>query len=48
MTDDFAPPDRATLRFRLRALRRDALVQLAEADGLDAGLLRLIADAGAR
>lgn len=41
-------PDTATaLRDRLLALRRDALRQLAEGDHVDAGLLRLVADAGA-
>ena len=35
------------LRARLLALRRDALAQLAAADHVDAGLLRLVADAGA-
>jgi len=36
-----------TLRGRLLELRRDALAQIAEADVLDGGLLRLIADASA-
>jgi hypothetical protein len=41
------PVDRADLRARLLDLRRDALAQLAEAEILDPGLMRLIADAGA-
>lgn len=35
------------LHARLSALRTDALRQLAEADGIDTGMLRLVADAGA-
>ena len=35
------------LRARLVALRRSALDRLAEADRLDGGMLRLVADAGA-
>jgi hypothetical protein len=40
-------PDTAALAARLIALRDDALAQLAESDGIDAGLLRIVADAGA-
>src|SRR5690349_14793508 len=55
MTRSIAPlaPARALkagtdgLRSRLLALRRDAPVQLAEGDGIDAGLLALAANAGA-
>jgi hypothetical protein len=38
---------RATTRSRLLALRADVLRQLDEADALDGGLLRLLADANA-
>jgi hypothetical protein len=41
------PADLDALRARLVQLRRYALAQLAESDGIDAGLLRLVADAGA-
>ena len=41
-------PDQAeTLRTRLVALRASALQQLAAADHVDAGLMRVIADANA-
>jgi hypothetical protein len=40
-------PDPDQLRDRLRVLRRDALRQLAARNGVDAGMLRLVADAGA-
>ena len=39
--------DAAALRDRLATLHRDALVQLATLDGIDAGLLALAAHAGA-
>jgi hypothetical protein len=39
--------DRATTRSRLLALRADVLRQLDQADALDGGLLRLLADANA-
>lgn len=39
--------DRDTLRTRLTALRAYALDQLGEADTLDSGLLRIIADVSA-
>jgi len=41
------PDGAAALRARLQALRRDALASLAEAEILDPGLRRLIADTGA-
>jgi hypothetical protein len=42
------PPAGATaLRVRLLALRQDALQQLAASEVIDAGLMRLVADAGA-
>ncbi len=41
------PADADTLRYRLSALQADALRQLAALDGIDAGLLRVVADTGA-
>jgi hypothetical protein len=41
------PDTDATLLARLLQLRADALQQLAAADTLDGGLMRLVADAGA-
>ena len=37
----------AALRTRLEALRADAIAQLAEGDGIDAGLLQIVAHATA-
>ena len=39
-----SPPDAAAVRERLLGLRAALLQQLAEADHLDAGLLRVLAD----
>jgi hypothetical protein len=39
-----APDALAGLRHRLHEMRVDLVAQLAEADALDAGLLRLLAD----
>ena len=39
--------DPEPLRARLQALRRDALLQLAELEIVDPGLMRLVADTGA-
>jgi len=41
------PDSAAALRARLLALHRDALAQLAAAEVIDSGLLRLVADSSA-